>query len=81
MLLMAGLMLADKTAGTEDRIKELQSQLNAVQAENEQLKNAPKPEAETIEVPVIPEIVTDSLAALAERAEGLAAKVEEKVAG
>ena len=81
MLLMAGLMLADKTAGTEDRVKELQGQVAGLQSEIEQLKSAPRPEPEKIEVPVIPEIVTDSLAALAERAEGLAAKVEEKVAG
>ena len=80
MLLMAGLMLADKTAGLEDRLKDLQAKFASLEVENAQLKNAPKPEAERIEVPVIPEIVTDSLSELAARAESLAEKVEEKVA-
>ena len=78
MLLMAGLMLADKTAGLEDRLKAIQTEKSGLESEISTLKNAPKPEPEQIEVAVIPDIVTDSLAELAARAESLAAKVEEK---
>ncbi|MDX1780654.1 MAG: cell division protein ZapA [Thalassovita sp.] len=80
MLLMAGLMLADKTAGVEDRIKTLEAQLAEKDAELAKLRNAPAPEAERVEVAVIPQIVNDTLAEIAARAEALADEVEEKAA-
>ena len=48
MLLMAGLMLADKTASMEDRVKEVSAQLEATQAELETLRSAPPPEPEEV---------------------------------
>ena len=81
MLLMAGLMLADKTAAVEDRIREVEAQLAERTAELEALKSAPPPEPDRIEVPVIPASVTETLAELAARAESLAAAIEEKSAG
>ncbi|MYM54084.1 cell division protein ZapA [Thalassovita mangrovi] len=78
MLLMAGLMLADKTAGVEDRISTLEAELAEKDAELARLRNAPAPEAEKVEVPVIPQIVTDTLAEIAAQAEALADAVEEK---
>ncbi|CUJ96164.1 cell division protein ZapA [Shimia thalassica] len=78
MLLMAGLMLADKTAGVEDRLRELEAELATKQQELEALQNQPAPEPEKIQVAVIPPEVTDTLAELAARAEALAASVEEK---
>lgn len=80
MLLMAGLMLADKTAAVEDKIKEIESKLAERDAEIDNLKSAPTPEPERIEVPVVPQAVTDTLAELAARAESLAASVEERSA-
>lgn len=80
MLLMAGLMLADKTASFEDRVKEVEAKLEEKEAEIEGLRNVAAPEPERIEVPVIPDSVTDTLAELAARAESLAAEVEEKAA-
>ncbi|MBT5302733.1 MAG: cell division protein ZapA [Tateyamaria sp.] len=77
MLLMAGLMLADKTAGVEDRITEVQGQLRDRDAEIEGLKTMSTPEPERIEIPVVPQSVTETLAELAARAEALAAEVEE----
>ena len=77
MLLMAGLMLADKTAGVEDRITEVQGQLRDRDAEIEGLKTMSAPEPERIEIPVVPQSVTETLAELAARAEALAAEVEE----
>lgn len=81
MLLMAGLMLADKTAAVEDRIKEVEAELAQREAELAELKSVPAPEPERIEVPVVPDTVTDTLAELAARAEALAGEIEEKTAG
>ncbi|WP_170786647.1 cell division protein ZapA [Ruegeria lacuscaerulensis] len=78
MLLMAGLMLADKAAATDDRIKMLEGKLAEVEAEVQTLRNAPQPEPERVEVAVVPPSVTDTLAELAARAEALASVVEEK---
>ncbi|MEP2029940.1 MAG: cell division protein ZapA [Paracoccaceae bacterium] len=78
MLLMAGLMLADKTASIEDRVNAIESQLATREQEIESLRMAPAPEPERVEVPVVPDAVTDTLAELAARAEALAAAVEEK---
>jgi len=74
MLLMAGLMLADKTAAVEDKIKEVETELESLRNKG----SGPAPER--IEVPVIPGEVTDALAELAARAEAIAAEVEEKAA-
>ncbi|SHI87242.1 cell division protein ZapA [Shimia gijangensis] len=75
MLLMAGLMLADKTAGVEDRLRELEGKLAETEAQLTALKNA---DPEQVKIAVIPTEVTDTLAELAARAEALAATVEEK---
>lgn len=77
MLLMAGLMLADKTASVEDRASEIQAQLDKKEAELTALKQE-RAEPEKVEVPVVPQAVKDTLAELAARAEALAASVEEK---
>ncbi len=79
MLLMAGLMLADKTAGMEEQLREMKAQMATVQQEVETLRNTPPPEPQRIEVSVIPQSVTDSFAEIAARAEALAAKVDEKL--
>ena len=79
MLLMAGLMLADKTAATEDRIREVETRLAEREAELDQLRDV-EPRVQRVEIPVVPPMVADSLAELAARAEALAAAVEEKAA-
>jgi cell division protein ZapA len=77
MLLMAGLLLADKTASVEDRIGEVRAELAEREAELAGLRNAAA-EPERIEVPVVPQQVTETLAEIAAQAEALAAVVEEK---
>lgn len=77
MLLMAGLLLADKTASVEDRISEVRAELAEREAELSGLRNAAA-EPERVEVPVVPPQVTETLAELAAQAEALAAAVEEK---
>jgi cell division protein ZapA len=69
MLLMAGLMLADKTAAVEDELKALRARVAELEA---------RPVA-TRDVAVIPTQVTESMAEIAARVEALAARVEEQV--
>ncbi|MGB0960042.1 MAG: cell division protein ZapA [Halocynthiibacter sp.] len=79
MLLMAGLMLADKTAGLEEKLAAQHTISDGLRVENEALKNVPMPEPEKIEVPVVPEDLIESLSELTARAESIAGEVEEKL--
>ncbi len=78
MLLMAGLMLADKTAGVEDRLREAEAKMANLQAELDRMRSAPAPEPERIEVAVVPPQVTETLAELAARAESIADSLEDQ---
>lgn len=69
MLLMAGLMLADKTAAVEDELRSLRARVAELEA---------RPVA-TRDVAVIPPQVAETLAEIAARAEAMAARVEEQV--
>jgi cell division protein ZapA len=80
MLLMAGLLLADKTAGSHDQVKALERKVEALESELAELRGKAAPEARTVEVPVVPQEVLDTLAELAARAEAVAAAAEEKAA-
>jgi cell division protein ZapA len=73
MLLMAGLMLADKTAAVEDENRALKAKLAEIEAR-------PAPEREKVEVPVVPPGLVETLAEIAARAESLADSVEERQA-
>jgi cell division protein ZapA len=72
MLLMAGLMLADRTASVED-------QLRVLQARVQELENRPLPEPQKIQVSVIPPQIPETMAEIAARAEALARKVEDRI--
>ena len=69
MLLMAGLMLADKTAAVEDELRSLRARVAELEA---------RPVA-TRDVAVIPTQVNETLAEIAARAEAMAARVEEQL--
>lgn len=71
MLLMAGLMLADKAAATEDELRQLKARLAA-------MDSAPPPAPQRVEVPVVPPQLAESLAEIAARAEALAGRLEER---
>ncbi|MBB5721715.1 cell division protein ZapA [Loktanella ponticola] len=75
MLLMSGLMLADKTAGLEEKVKEAETRMAQLQARIDTLESNPA----QVEVPVIPAGVSDAMAQIAARAEALAAEVERRV--
>ncbi|OAN68328.1 cell division protein ZapA [Rhodobacteraceae bacterium EhC02] len=78
MLLMAGLMLADKTAGLEDKLREAEAKLAEKDEELAALAARPAPEPQKIQVAVIPPEVAETLSELAARAEALADAVEDK---
>ena len=69
ILLMAGLMLADKTAAFEDELRTLRAQVAELEA---------RPVA-TRDVAVIPPQVNETLAEIAARAEAMATRVEEQL--
>jgi cell division protein ZapA len=74
MLLMAGLLLADRTAGLEDKVREAEGRLAQAQA---QLEQAPaQGTVERVEVPVIPTEVIETMSGIAARVEAMADEVE-----
>lgn len=73
MLLMSGLMLADKTAAVEDKLKEAEAQIASMREEISRLHARP---AQKVEVPVVPQDLTDALSELAARAEAVAEDME-----
>jgi len=80
MLLMAGLMVADKAAGMGDRLRGLQADLEAAQGQIAMLEAeiaSLKAHPVEVEVPVIPHEVVDTLAEIAARAEAMADAIEE----
>lgn len=71
MLLMAGLMLADKTAGLEERLEKAEEELVALRK-----GGAVAPEVREVRVEVVPPSVQEALTKAAEQAEALAAQLE-----
>ncbi len=80
MLLMAGLMLADKTAGMDEQLRQAEARLGEQEAELENLRNMSEREPEQIEVPVVPPEVVTGLSQIAARTEELADAVEARAA-
>lgn len=85
MLLMAGLMLADKTASLEDEMKALQDRIAAQEkslaSAEERLADRARRIAELQEAgprTELPDRFTDGLAELAARAEAIAEEVEKR---
>ena len=73
MLLMAGLMLADKTVALEEAVGSSKQKLEDARTAARVAASTPP---ERVEVPVVPDTVMDTLAELAARAEALAEKAE-----
>jgi cell division protein ZapA len=76
MLLMAGLLLADRTAGLEDKVREAEGRAAQLQAQLELAQVGGG--SQRVEVPVMPTEVIDTMAAIAARAEALADEVESR---
>lgn len=69
MLLMAGLMLADRTASVEDELRQARLKIA-------ELEQQPRVAAEA---GALPQSITDAMANLAAQAESLAASIEERM--
>lgn len=80
MLLMAGLMLADKTAGLEDQLRAVEERAALAERVAAAARVQPVPDPVQVQVPVLPALVLDSFAEIAARAEALADRVEDRVA-
>ena len=70
LLLLAGLMVAERASALEDRLASTERELNRLRS------NPPR-----VEVPVVPATVSETLAELAARAEALAQKAEDQLPG
>lgn len=80
MLLMAGLLLADKTAALEDKLREAEGRIEEITYNAEmRAKREAEAEPQRIEVPVIPPEVMDMLAEVAAQSEALAEAAEERI--
>lgn len=87
MLLMSGLMLADKSVGLEERLRETEARLRGAEGRIQALESrqpaAPErievpvevPVEVRVEVPVLPEEIAQAMAELAAEAEALARAV------
>ena len=76
MLLMSGLMLADKIAALEDKLNAAEKTLQELNSELAKLRNTPPPEPVRVEVPTVPVAISEGLAELAARAESIADKLD-----
>lgn len=76
MLLMAGLMLADKATAHEERLRRADETIAARERRIADLENRPRPEPDRVEVPVVPPRVQEALAEIAARTEALAEMAE-----
>jgi cell division protein ZapA len=74
MLLMAGLLLADRTAGLEDKVREAEGRAAQLQAQMEITQAGGS--VEKIEVPIVSREVIDAMTQIAAQAEALADDVE-----
>jgi len=75
MLLMAGLLLADKTANLGERLSIAEQEIKSLRSELDQKRNVSSEPSEPVieRVEVIPQEVTDYLESLAQQLEDMAA--------
>ena len=75
MLLMAGLLLADKTANLAERLSKAEQEIKSLRSELVQKRNVPSEPSEPVieRVEVIPQEVTDYLESLAQQLEDMGA--------
>ena len=83
VLLMAGLMLADKTASLEEQLRAAETRTAELERTVSDLQSrpAPAPERVEVEVPVIPSAVLETLEQMATRAEAVADETARRARG
>ena len=80
MLLMSGLMLADRTLALQDQLRQAQETLEQAQRSAQEIAPEIKTVIKEVEVPVVPPALLESLAELSARAEAAADDLEERLA-
>lgn len=80
MLLMAGLMLADRTAGMDDQVRLAQERAAAAEQQLSDIRKTPLPSSGQAKAAVLPAQVEETMAMIAARAEELAERVEARAA-
>ncbi|WP_375262405.1 cell division protein ZapA [Palleronia sp.] len=81
MLLMSGLMLADKTASLEEQLRVAESRAAELEQTVAEMQNRPEAAPERVEVPVIPQSVLEALEQMASRAEAVAEETGRRAHG
>ena len=80
VLLMSGLMLADRTLALQEQLKATEAALEQAQQDSQEVSQEIKTVVREVEVPVVPPALLESLAELSARAEAAADDLEERIA-
>ena len=80
MLLMSGLMLADRAIALEEKVKAAEVEMNSLRQSNKNITPEIKTVIKEVKVTSVPEELLESLAELSARAEAAADDLEQKIA-
>ena len=80
MLLMSGLMLADRAIALEEKVKAAEVEMNSLRQSNKNITPEIKTVIKEVKVTAVPEELLESLAELSARAEAAADDLEQKIA-
>ena len=80
MLLMSGLMLADRAIALEEKVKAAEVEMNSLRQSNKNITPEIKTVLKEVKVTAVPEELLESLAELSARAEAAADDLEQKIA-
>jgi len=80
MLLMSGLMLADRAIALEEKVKAAEVEMSSLRQNNKNITPEIKTVIKEVKVTAVPEELLESLAELSARAEAAADDLEQKIA-
>ena len=80
MLLMSGLMLADRTLALQEQLRATEAALEQAQQASQEVYREIKTVVKEVEVPMVPIGLLETLAELSARAEATADDLEERIA-
>lgn len=80
MLLMSGLMLADRAIALEEKVKAAEVEMSSLRQSNKNITPEIKTVIKEVKVTTVPEELLESLAELSARAEAAADDLEQKIA-
>ena len=79
MLLMSGLMLADRTLALQEQLRATETALEQAKQASQEVSQEIRTVVKEVEVPVVPTALLESLAELSARAEAAADDLEERI--